>query len=107
MSHVADGRILLVEDDIDQRTLVAEILRREGYAIVEAGSLESALAHLDTPVDLVVSDRKLGDGDAMDLLRALRARGIDAPFILVTAYGTISHAVAALKEGADDYLSKP
>ncbi|MEM9556976.1 MAG: sigma-54 dependent transcriptional regulator [Acidobacteriota bacterium] len=106
--HPRGERILVVEDDADQRRLVASMLRRAGYAVSEAESFraaESALARL--PLDLVLADWQLGDGDGSALLAAVRAERPDVAFVMVTAYGTIARAVAAVRAGADDYLAKP
>ena len=59
------------------------------------------------PCDLVLSDWKLGAEDGLELLRWLRVQFPDIAFVMATAYGTIEHAVAAMREGADDYLTKP
>ena len=103
-----EARILLVEDEIDQRRLVAGILRGEGYAVAETGSVDAALADLAAaPVDLVMSDWKLPGRDGMELLTEVKARFPETAFLMATAYGTIAHAVAAVRAGADDYLTKP
>ncbi len=105
---MADVRVLVVEDDDDQRRLVASILRSRRYLVTEAASLAAAREQLEaTPVDLVLSDWKLPDGDGTELLREVRAGHPQAAFITVTAYGTIARAVEAIHLGADDYLSKP
>jgi two-component system NtrC family response regulator len=105
---VPEARILLVEDEVDQRTLVAGILRGEGYSVAEAGSVDAALADLAAaPVDLVLSDWKLPGRDGMELLAEVRARFPETGFVMATAYGTIAHAVAAVRAGSDDYLTKP
>jgi two-component system NtrC family response regulator len=104
---MAEARVLLVEDDVDQRALVAAILEREGLLVTQASSIAQALEALDGPLDLVVSDLKLSEGDGLDLLRRARSRHPDLPFILITAHGSIAHAVQALREGVDDYLAKP
>ncbi len=103
-----DARLLLVEDDLDQRRLVASLLRAEGYAVAEAGTVDAALAELArSPVDVVLSDWKLPGRDGMELLAQVRARFAETSFVMATAYGTISHAVEAIRAGADDYLTKP
>jgi two-component system NtrC family response regulator len=105
---MADSRILVVEDDPDQRALIADILRRNGHDTTEAAGVEAALARLaEASFDLIVSDRQLGEGDGLALLKEVRARHGDLPFVLITAYGTIASAVAAMHEGVDDYLAKP
>lgn len=103
-----EARLLLVEDDVDQRRIVAGILRGEGYLVAETGSVDAALSDLaSAPVDLVLSDWKLPGRDGMELLAEVRARFPDTGFLMATAYGTIAHAVAAVRAGADDYLTKP
>lgn len=105
---MAEARLLVVEDDGDQRRLVQDILLAAGYSVGSAASAEEALVALErSPVDLVVSDWKLPGQDGLQLLRALRDTGEDVAFIMVTAYGTISRAVEAVHAGADDYLQKP
>jgi two-component system NtrC family response regulator len=104
----ADARLLVVEDEPDQRRLLADLLAAQGYAVAVAGSLASATAELErTPVDAVVSDWRLPDGDGSELLASVRARFPDTAFLMVTAYGTIARAVEAIRAGADDYLAKP
>ncbi|MBI2837389.1 MAG: sigma-54-dependent Fis family transcriptional regulator [Acidobacteria bacterium] len=105
---MSEERILLVEDDAAQRRIVSGILAAEGYIVTEAGGIAQAIDALCTaPVDLVLSDWKLPDGDGISLLAEVRRRSIEAPFVMVTAYGTIERAVEAIRTGADDYLTKP
>ena len=99
-------RLLLVEDDDDQRRLVAAVLRAEGYLVAEAANLPTATTELRrAPVDLVISDWQLGDGDGMQLLASVRAEHAGTGFVMATAYGSIAHAVEAVRAGADDYLA--
>lgn len=103
-----ETRILVVEDEAAQRTLVAEILRGAGYQVEEVGTAEAALDRLVTsPFDLVLSDWKLPGRDGMELFREVHDRWQDIAFVIVTAYGTIASAVDAVRSGADDYLAKP
>ncbi|MEM7350148.1 MAG: sigma-54 dependent transcriptional regulator [Acidobacteriota bacterium] len=107
-AEMGEIRVLVVEDDEDQRRLVSNILRAREYLVAEADSVASARAQLDSsPVDLVLSDWKLPDGDGTELLEAVRAEHPQTAFITVTAYGTIARAVEAIRLGADDYLAKP
>jgi DNA-binding NtrC family response regulator len=100
--------VLLVEDDPAQRGLVADILASAGFAVrLAAGQREAVDALEDPALHLVLSDFKLADGDGLALLRDVRARRPELSFVLVTAYGSIEHAVRAIREGADDYLAKP
>ncbi len=104
----SDARLLVVEDEADQRSLLANLLAAEGYAVAVAGDLAGARRELArAPVDLVLSDWKLPDGDASQLLADVRERYPEVAFVMVTAYGTIARAVEAIRAGADDYLAKP
>ena len=101
-------RVLLVDDDRDFSSLAAAALRREGFRVTAARSLHEARGALakDSP-DLVVLDRRLPDGDGLALLAELRAQTPTAAVLVVTAYGDITSAVAAMRQGASDYLIKP
>lgn len=103
-----EKRILVVEDDPDQRHLVASILRGRSYLVAEAETVAQAKTQIaESSLDLVLSDWKLPDGDGMELLREVRKAQPGTAFITVTAYGTIARAVEAMHLGADDYLAKP
>lgn len=105
---MAEWRILVVEDDDDQRRLLSELLAAEGHLVATASSVEAAAVELArSPVDLVISDWRLSGRDGMSLLAEIRAEHPTTGFIMATAYGTISHAVEAVRAGADDYLPKP
>ena len=107
-SKTQDLRILVVEDEADQRSLVASILRSRNFLVAESESLEAARRELAaSPVDLVLSDWKLPDGEGTELLAEVRSDHPGTAFIVVTAYGTIARAVEAIHLGADDYLAKP
>jgi two-component system NtrC family response regulator len=108
-SAVRDARsLLLVEDDPAQRGLVADILIGAGFEVHLADGVAAARERLSEPtLQLVLSDFKLRDGDGLALLRDVRERRPELSFVLVTAYGSIEHAVRAIREGADDYLAKP
>ncbi|GGI86037.1 sigma-54-dependent transcriptional regulator [Shewanella gelidii] len=101
-------RILVVEDENDQRQLIAQILSAQAYEVETADSVEKAILMIkERPPELVFSDWKLGQLSGMDLLRYVRREHTDMGFIIATAYGTITHAVDAMHAGADDYLAKP
>jgi len=104
----ASASILLVEDDPAQRQLVAAALSAAGHSTCVADGVTAAVALLGEPgLQLVLSDYRLSDGDGLQLLKEVRARRPELSFVLVTAYGSIQHAVEALRAGADDYLAKP
>ena len=105
---MAEERIVLVEDDADQRSLVASLLAGAGDVVAAPGSVEAAVAELEqAPVDLVLSDWRLPGRDGLSLLDEVKRRFPETAFVMVTAYGTIAHAVEAVRAGADDYLPKP
>jgi len=88
--------------------VIAMTLRRDGYECEVCGNGEAALDRLaGGAADLLISDLKMPGIDGIELLRRLRARGLAIPVILVTAHGTVSSAVAAMREGAFDYIAKP
>ncbi|MBL4815932.1 MAG: sigma-54-dependent Fis family transcriptional regulator, partial [Shewanella sp.] len=101
-------KILVVEDEPDQRSLISQMLEANNYQITSADSVEAAIVSLKQHVpDLVFSDWKLGQLSGMDLLTYVKREHPDMGFIIATAYGTITHAVDAMQAGADDYLAKP
>ncbi len=103
-----NNRILLVEDDPGSRLGVRTYLETSGYEVDEAETCAAALDHLHTDVpDVVVLDYALPDGNALDLIRRLKSEGIDVPVIVLTGHGSIELAVKAIKEGAEQFLTKP
>jgi DNA-binding response OmpR family regulator len=98
-------RVLLVEDDVRVAAAVASGLRKRGYEVDCAGSIAEALEA--APVDIVLLDLGLPDGDGMDLCRMLRARQPEVGIIAVTARGEERDRVTGLLTGADDYVVKP
>lgn len=105
---MADGQLLVVEDDPAQRELIGSILRSAGYSVRSTDNTESALTMLAAaPAQLVLSDWKLKNSDGMALLQRVRSEYPGVGFVLATAYGSIQHAVEAVRAGADDYLPKP
>lgn len=101
-------RLIVVDDDQDIRDLIVDQLRQQHYDVLAAGSLaELNDAMAEQPVDLIVLDLNLPDGDGLALCRELRARGSDVQIIMVTARGSAIDRVLGLELGADDYLTKP
>ncbi len=100
--------VLLVEDEAAQRRLIADILAREGHEVREAGTVAEALAAIDDEVpDLILCDWRMPGRDGGELLDEVRGRALGCAFVVMTAYGSIAHAVDAVHRGADDYLGKP
>lgn len=106
---MTDPKILVVEDDPSLREALCDTLELAGYAVLAAADGHAALVQIDArpEIALVVSDVQMQPMDGHALLRAVRARRPELPMVLMTAYGTIERAVAAMREGAADYLVKP
>jgi len=100
--------ILVVDDDAGFRRLIETILIREGYQVETAISVgEAVRVGAARSFSLVISDLKLPDGDGLEVLRWWRANAPETPVIMITAFGTVSSAVEAMKLGAVDYIGKP
>ena len=98
----------LVDDDEMIRASVRSFLEREGHAVVEADSVAGAQARLrGARLDAAVVDFQLPDGDGLEVLRRLRAADASLPVVMLTAHGSIDLAVTAIKEGAEQFLTKP
>lgn len=102
------SKVLIVEDDEGLREALVDTLALAGYQWVEADSAEQALITLKTEtVDIVVSDVQMAGMDGLGLLRNIKLNYPNLPVLLMTAYANIEDAVAAMKEGAIDYMAKP
>jgi len=88
--------------------MLRHALEAQGHAVIEArDQAEAAQALRSTPPDVVLSDLRLPDGDGLGVLRASKELDPELPVIVMTAFGSIQDAVAAMKEGALDFLAKP
>jgi DNA-binding NtrC family response regulator len=100
--------ILIVEDEAVLRESLAELLTDEGYEVLQAGDGRAAYELvLKRPVDLVLSDVRMPEMDGLALLGHLQKVAPQTPVIMLTAFGTVESAVAAMRSGAWDYLLKP
>lgn len=105
---VRGGRVLVVDDEPDIRELLELTLVKMGLGVDTAGSVADAREMLkDTRFDLCLTDMRLPDGDGLELVRHIASLSRDVPVAVITAYGSAENAVAALKAGAFDYVSKP
>jgi DNA-binding NtrC family response regulator len=108
MASSADpAPVLLVEDKDSLRTMLRLSLEAQGHAVVEAIDEPTAVAAMQARPDLVITDLRLPAGDGFGVLRAAKDLDPDLPVIVMTAYGSIQDAVAAMKQGALDFLAKP
>ena len=108
MSAPQRHRLLVVDDEPDLRTLYELTLLREGHDIDTAGTVAEALDSLQHQAySLLITDMRLPDGQGLDILRWLEQQRRPEKAVVITAYGSADNAVAALKAGAYDYLTKP
>ena len=100
--------ILIIEDDATFGTMLQKWCCRNGYEAELCADVSSAQETLSNkPVNLVLTDLRLPDGDGIMLLHWMRDLNMDTPVIVMTSYGEIQSAVAAMKLGAEDFLEKP
>ncbi len=102
------GRVLIVDDEANARAALGEILRDEGYATETAADGFKALGKLEEfAPDVVLTDLKMPGLDGIAFMEKARAANPTAVFVVMTAFGSISSAVDAVKRGAENYLTKP
>ncbi len=102
------ARILVVEDETDLRSAIREVLELRKHEVVDTGSVSDALRRLARePIDALVTDLRLPDGDGLDVLREALTRHPDTVGIVITAFGAVDTAVQAMRLGAQDFLIKP
>ncbi|TAK47416.1 MAG: response regulator transcription factor [Xanthobacteraceae bacterium] len=105
---LADPSLLIVEDDRPFLERLARAMEARGFAVTACGSVAEGVAQIgrQAPAFAVV-DLRLGDGNGLDVVAALKQKRPDARAIILTGYGNIATAVTAVKLGAVDYLAKP
>ena len=102
------GRILVVDDEVNARTALAELLRDEGFDVETAADAFKALGKYESfSPHVVVTDLKMPGMDGIELVKKLRAMEDAAAVVVMTAFGAVSSAVDAMRAGAADYLTKP
>ena len=100
--------VLVVDDEADFLATYDRLLRRHGYRTITAGTRQAALAMLEgEPLDLIIADLRLPDGDGLDVVRAARMRPHPPPVIVVTGFASEQSRRQALAAGATAYLAKP
>jgi DNA-binding NtrC family response regulator len=102
------AKILVVDDELSMRVVLAAMLKKEGYEVFTAANGQEALKIVkDTQISVVATDLKMPGLDGMGLLQKIMEYDHAMPVIILTAYGTVASAVDALKNGAFDYITKP
>ncbi|MBI1391228.1 MAG: ActR/PrrA/RegA family redox response regulator transcription factor [Alphaproteobacteria bacterium] len=103
-----DASMLIVDDDEPLRRRLGRALERRGFTVMLAGGVkEAVLIAAANPPAFAVVDLRLEDGDGLEVVNAIHAKREDCRVVILTGYGNIATAVAAVKAGAIDYLSKP
>lgn len=101
-------KLMIVDDDADMRTLLAEYFRRLGFEVTEKENGPAALqAATGNRFDCFIFDVAMPDMSGIELLKKLRDRGIETPTLFLTAHDLLDDRVAGFEAGADDYLAKP
>ena len=102
------GRILVVDDEVNARTALAELLRDEGYEVETAADAFKALGkYADFAPQVVLTDLKMPGMDGIELVRRIKAMPDPAAVVVMTAFGAVESAVEAMRVGAAEYLTKP
>src|SRR4051812_23514418 len=102
------NRILIVDDDHAQRSLLESFLRAHGYQTQSAASGEAALQLLaEQKYAMMISDVRMPGMTGLETLRRVRQKQLNLPVLLVTAFADIRSAVTAMRDGAVNYLAKP
>jgi two-component system, NtrC family, response regulator AtoC len=101
-------QILIVDDELAIRQVLAANLRKKGYAVEDVGSGEEALERLSAgDIDIVICDINMPGLSGIDVMRKAQEAGIDTTFLLMTAFASVDTAIKAMRLGAFDYLVKP
>ena len=108
IADLADKSLLIVDDDYPLRDRLARAMEKKGFNVIQAESVKEGVikAKNSSPAFAVV-DLRLGDGNGLEIVKEIRKVKKDSKVVMLTGYGNIPTAVAAIKEGAIDYLAKP
>ena len=102
------AKILVIDDEKSIREALTDILTEENYEVMTAENGEDGFVTLaEKKIDLVLCDIKMPKMDGMELLQKIKKEGLEVPFIMISAHGTIDTAVKATKKGAFDFIQKP
>jgi DNA-binding response OmpR family regulator len=104
---VTEFRLMIVEDDDDLRSVLVRGLGEEGFEVISVRDGRGAIEHAEEDLDALVVDIGLPDADGRDVCQALRARGVTAPVLFLTARDALTDRLSGFSAGGDDYVIKP
>jgi len=108
ITDFADKSLLIVDDDNPLRDRLARAMEKKGFQVTQADSVKTGISIVkNTPPSFAIIDLRLNDGNGLDVVTELRKISKECKIIMLTGYGNIPTAVAAVKAGAIDYLAKP
>ena len=103
-----DKSLLILDDDEPFRSRLARAMVKKGFQVTEAKSVEEGLKVVEnTPTNFALVDLRLEDGSGLEVVKALHKSKKDSRIVMLTGYGNLPTAVAAVKAGAIDYIAKP
>ena len=108
ISDFADKSLLIVDDDNPLRDRLARAMEKKGFKVAQAESMIHGITQAkNSPPAFAVVDLRLGDGSGLEVVKEIRKLKMDSRIVMLTGYGNIPTAVAAIKAGAIDYIPKP
>ena len=108
LSDFESKSLLILDDDEPFRNRLARAMEKKGFEVKEAKSVEEGLKIVhNRPTDFAVVDLRVGDGSGLDVVKALHKSKKESRIVMLTGYGNLPTAVAAVKAGAIDYIAKP
>ena len=108
ITDFADKSLLIVDDDSPLRDRLARAMERKGFVVIQAESVKQGVTKVkNTPPAFAVVDLRLEDGSGLEVVKEIQRQKKDSRVIMLTGYGNIPTAVAAVKAGAIDYIPKP
>jgi len=108
IADFADKSLLIVDDDNPLRDRLARAMEKKGFKVIQAESVKQGISQANNaPPAFAIVDLRLGDGNGLEVVKEIRRMKEDSRVVMLTGYGNIPTAVAAVKAGAIDYIPKP
>jgi len=108
IGNFADKSLLIVDDDNALRDRLARAMEKKGFQVTQAENVEKGISRInEAPPAFAIVDLRLGDGSGLEVVKEIQKFKKDSRVVMLTGYGNIPTAVAAIKAGAIDYIPKP